>query len=111
MLILKKSALDMIDISLEELDINSRALQALELISNSSRVISSTYQFARTVGAKQRQQCDEKKDKEPFFVWACGPIKMLTSSVPSSARITFEATFSQAVFALSQVLRLCVSKW
>ena len=38
----KKSALDMLDISLEELDINSRALQALELISNSSRVISST---------------------------------------------------------------------
>ena len=33
----KKCALDTIDISLEELDINSRALRALELISNSSR--------------------------------------------------------------------------
>ena len=42
----QKSLLDTSDISLEELDINSQALHALELISNSSRVISSTYRVA-----------------------------------------------------------------
>ena len=48
----------MLDISLEELDMNSRALPALELISNSSRVISSTSWHGRmTLARKIHRKC------------------------------------------------------